>query len=414
MGVCVNDESTGYRRGALDRRDPRRPVAQRLRRRDRDRSGGRQLRATPRTPGCARSSTVAHAAPARRSSRDVEPTQAEWEQAIGFLTAIGPEVRRPRARSSSCSRTCSGSRCWSTTINDREPGRTPRSPPCSGPSTWSPPRAASSATTSTRRQHGRARAWSRGRVPRPRRRARSPAPGSTSGRPNEDGFYDVQQPGHPAARQPPRAVHHRRRRAVLVPDAWCPRHYPIPDRRTGRRAAAAHVGRHPYRPAHIHFIAEAEGHRPVTHPPVRRGQSLPRGRHGLRGEAEPGPTGVGRGRGPGHRLRRHARVSLRPVAWPPVVEYLGLSQRRRGGPMHATARRRGGLGIAVASLLLRWPGAGALEPAAGPGDAARGALPHLCATLPAATAGRPGRQLQHRRRRATPTAACSLRSTRRP
>ena len=42
-----------------------------------------------------------------------------------------------------------------------------------------------------------------------------------------------------------------------------PAHYPIPtDGPVGRLLQA--TARHPYRPAHIHFLVEAEGHIPVT------------------------------------------------------------------------------------------------------------------------------------------------------
>jgi len=79
---------------------------------------------------------------------------------------------------------------------------------------------------------------------------------------NEDGFYDVQQPDV----QPPGNL-----RGLFRTDAdgrfWfrsvVPRHYPIPDDGPVGQLLAA-TGRHPYRPAHLHFIAAAPGHRPVT------------------------------------------------------------------------------------------------------------------------------------------------------
>ena len=79
---------------------------------------------------------------------------------------------------------------------------------------------------------------------------------------NEDGFYDVQQPGL----QPERNL-----RGLFTTDDdgrfWfrsvVPRHYPIPaDGTVGGLLAATR--RHPYRPAHLHFIVSAPGHRPVT------------------------------------------------------------------------------------------------------------------------------------------------------
>jgi protocatechuate 3,4-dioxygenase beta subunit len=79
---------------------------------------------------------------------------------------------------------------------------------------------------------------------------------------NEDGFYDVQQPGI----QPPGNL-----RGLFTADAegrfWfrsiVPRYYPIPDDGPVGELLAA-TGRHPNRPAHIHFIVTAPGHRPVT------------------------------------------------------------------------------------------------------------------------------------------------------
>jgi protocatechuate 3,4-dioxygenase beta subunit len=79
---------------------------------------------------------------------------------------------------------------------------------------------------------------------------------------DSDGFYDVQQP----ERQPA-----GNGRGLFTTDAegtfWfrtvMPSHYPIPtDGPVGRLLAASR--RHPYRPAHIHFIASAPGHRSLT------------------------------------------------------------------------------------------------------------------------------------------------------
>jgi protocatechuate 3,4-dioxygenase beta subunit len=79
---------------------------------------------------------------------------------------------------------------------------------------------------------------------------------------NEDGYYDVQQPGI----QPPGNL-----RGLFITDEhgrfWfrsvVPRDYPIPDDGPVGQLLAA-TGRHPNRPAHLHFIAAAPGYRPVT------------------------------------------------------------------------------------------------------------------------------------------------------
>ena len=79
---------------------------------------------------------------------------------------------------------------------------------------------------------------------------------------NEDGFYDVQQPGiQPAGNL----------RGLFTADEqgrfWfrsvVPRYYPIPDDGPVGQLLAA-TGRHPNRPAHLHFIVAAPGYRPVT------------------------------------------------------------------------------------------------------------------------------------------------------
>jgi catechol 1,2-dioxygenase len=79
---------------------------------------------------------------------------------------------------------------------------------------------------------------------------------------NDQGFYDVQQPDV----QPP-----GNGRGLFTADQdgayWfrtiVPTHYPIPtDGPVGTLLEA--TKRHPYRPAHVHFIVTAPGHRPLT------------------------------------------------------------------------------------------------------------------------------------------------------
>ena len=79
---------------------------------------------------------------------------------------------------------------------------------------------------------------------------------------NDEGFYDVQQKGI----QPDfnlRGVF----RTNAAGEYWFkgvkPKYYPIPaDGPVGQLLAA--LGRHPYRPAHLHYIIEAEGHAALT------------------------------------------------------------------------------------------------------------------------------------------------------
>lgn len=81
---------------------------------------------------------------------------------------------------------------------------------------------------------------------------------------NDEGFYDVQQKGI----QPDfnlRGVFRTGADGAYSFRAVKPKFYPIPaDGTVGKLLAA--LGRHPYRPAHLHYIIEAEGFaRLVTH-----------------------------------------------------------------------------------------------------------------------------------------------------
>jgi protocatechuate 3,4-dioxygenase beta subunit len=79
---------------------------------------------------------------------------------------------------------------------------------------------------------------------------------------NDDGFYDVQQPDV----QPERNL-----RGLFTADErgrfWfrsiVPRYYPIPDDGPVGELLTA-TERHPYRPAHLHFLVTADGYQPLT------------------------------------------------------------------------------------------------------------------------------------------------------
>lgn len=91
-----------------------------------------------------------------------------------------------------------------------------------------------------------------------------PIPGATIDvwQADTDGFYDVQKPDD---------IPERNLRGLFRSDAegrfWfrttAPRYYPIPDDGPVGDLLKA-TGRHPYRPAHIHFIVEAPGYETVT------------------------------------------------------------------------------------------------------------------------------------------------------
>jgi protocatechuate 3,4-dioxygenase beta subunit len=79
---------------------------------------------------------------------------------------------------------------------------------------------------------------------------------------SEDGFYDVQQPDvQPLGNG--RGLFHTDAEGRFAFRTVVPSHYPIPtDGPVGKMLLATE--RHPYRPAHIHFIADAPGHRTLT------------------------------------------------------------------------------------------------------------------------------------------------------
>jgi protocatechuate 3,4-dioxygenase beta subunit len=204
--------------------------------------------------------------------RDTEPTIAEWERAVEFLTATGQKCDGERQEFILLSDVL-GVSMLVETINNRTtvPGR--------GGLGGSSPRA-STPTESTvlgpfhmvaspRRALGDSidlvgtgpPCVVTGRV---RSVGGTPLPGAEIDvwQADDHGFYDVQQPGIQ-----PRA----NGRGLFTADAdgafWfrtvLPCHYPIPtDGPVGALLLA--TKRHPYRPAHIHFIVTAPGHRPLT------------------------------------------------------------------------------------------------------------------------------------------------------
>jgi catechol 1,2-dioxygenase len=190
--------------------------------------------------------------------REVEPTIAEWEQAIGFLTETGHACTDVRQEFILLSDVL-GVSMLVETINESGAGGATQSTVL-GPFhvTESPERALGDAIDLIGEDEP---CVVTGRVT------------SVDGTPlagavldvwqaNDQGFYDVQQPDvQPAGNG----------RGLFTADAegrfWfrtvVPSHYPIPtDGPVGALLTA--TGRHPYRPAHIHFSARAPGHRPLT------------------------------------------------------------------------------------------------------------------------------------------------------
>jgi protocatechuate 3,4-dioxygenase beta subunit len=190
--------------------------------------------------------------------RDTEPTIAEWERAIDFLTATGQKCDDERQEFILLSDVL-GISMLVETINNRKTAGATESTVLGPFHMVASPRRALGDTidlVGTGPQ-----CVLEGRVLSADGR---PLPGAVLDvwQANDQGFYDVQEPDV----QPP-----GNGRGLFTTDTsgayWfrtiVPTHYPIPtDGPVGTLLAA--TKRHPYRPAHIHFIVTAPGHRPLT------------------------------------------------------------------------------------------------------------------------------------------------------
>jgi hydroxyquinol 1,2-dioxygenase len=78
---------------------------------------------------------------------------------------------------------------------------------------------------------------------------------------NEDGLYEQQDPNQPDMNLRGRFRTDAEGRYEII--AIKPVSYPVPDDGPVGEMLRA-IGRHPYRPAHIHFIISADGHQPLT------------------------------------------------------------------------------------------------------------------------------------------------------
>jgi protocatechuate 3,4-dioxygenase beta subunit len=190
--------------------------------------------------------------------KEVEPTEAEWAYAIDFLTRTGHLSDGARQEFILLSDVL-GISMLVDTINHRSRGTSTESTVL-GPfhMVESPPRELGD----TIALDGKGTpCLVSGRVTGP---AGEPIPGARVDvwQASDDGFYDVQQPDV----QPERNL-----RGLFTADgegryrfrSIVPRYYPIPDDGPVGELLAA-TGRHPYRPAHLHYIVGAPGYRPVT------------------------------------------------------------------------------------------------------------------------------------------------------
>ncbi|WP_406357207.1 intradiol ring-cleavage dioxygenase [Streptomyces sp. NBC_00658] len=190
--------------------------------------------------------------------RETEPTMEEWERAIGFLTATGQMCTDTRQEFILLSDVLGVSMLVETINGHRDPGATEST--VLGPfhMTESPVRELGAnidlvGTGEPCVVSGRVLSADG-----------TPIPGAVLDvwQADPEGYYDVQRPDvQPAGNG----------RGLFRADAegrfWfrscVPSPYPIPtDGPVGELLKA--TDRHPYRPAHIHFIASAEGHTSVT------------------------------------------------------------------------------------------------------------------------------------------------------
>ncbi|WP_329184400.1 intradiol ring-cleavage dioxygenase [Actinacidiphila glaucinigra] len=192
--------------------------------------------------------------------RDIEPTMEEWEAAIGFLTRTGHASTDTRQEFILLSDVLGVSMLVETINQRKSAGEGVTDSTVLGPFHM---------VDSPEREFGDAidligsgePCVVTGRVVSV---DGTPLPGAKVDvwQADDQGFYDVQQPGE----QPQgngRGLFETDGQGRFRFRTVVPAHYPIPtDGPVGGLLNA--TGRHPYRPAHIHFIAAAEGHQPVT------------------------------------------------------------------------------------------------------------------------------------------------------
>jgi len=192
--------------------------------------------------------------------KEIEPTEAEWYRAIMFLTDTGHNCTDWRQEFILLSDVL-GVSMLVDAINNRKPSGASESTVLGPFHVADAPELPMGANICLD-QKG-APMWVHGRIFDPEG---NPIAGAKIDvwQANDDGFYDVQQKGiqpdfnlRGVFRTGPDGAYHFR--------GVKPSFYPIPDDGPVGKLLAS-LGRHPFRPAHLHYIIEAEGYaRLVTH-----------------------------------------------------------------------------------------------------------------------------------------------------
>jgi hydroxyquinol 1,2-dioxygenase len=201
--------------------------------------------------------------------RELELTTAEWEFAIDFLTRVG-QISDSRRQEMILLSDTLGVSMLVDAINNRAPAGSTQSTVL-GPFYVAGPPTAALGENIDRGEKGGEPMYVDARILDLDGR---PIGGATVDvwHSDEDGFYDVQYGPEAEAT----------RRARFAADAegrvwfWSslPSKYPIPDDGPVGQMLAA-VGRHPWRPAHLHFRITAPGYKPlITHIFVRESEYL--------------------------------------------------------------------------------------------------------------------------------------------
>jgi catechol 1,2-dioxygenase len=189
--------------------------------------------------------------------REVEPTMDEWMAAIRFLTATGQISDDKRQEFILLSDTL-GVSMLVDAINNRKPSGATESTVLGPFHVAGAPEKAMGDTISIDGKGDPA--WISGRVLDP---GGTPIAGAKLDvwQTSSDGAYDVQDPGQPEMNL--RGMFTTGADGRFFFRTVKPKHYAIPtDGPVGRMLLA--LGRHPMRPAHIHFIVGAPGFVPVT------------------------------------------------------------------------------------------------------------------------------------------------------